>query len=161
MKKKTVIIFCLLILLELHCGEDETEDVETGYTALPQISSIIFGNGWSVAESAMTDTATTFSTSDTVIYYDVRFDSTLMTYYMIKKIWDRKLGTDSTNLFTAVCLIPEGSIRICGEFRRYDFSSMSGATYYISLEYFSLVETSYVDARYKPGVNRCFIVGSE
>lgn len=146
--------------MTLHCGADETEDAETGYTVLPDINSILFGNEWYNPESALADTSIQFSeTQDSVIYYEIKLDTNVLGDIKIRKIWDRRMyGGDSLNLFSSVVLVTEGSRRICGEFRRPDYGTITEGTYYLTIKYYNSKDSEYENANYNQGVNRVFTV---
>lgn len=154
-----VAILIIFISSTLHCGKDETEDGDTSITRLSEISEILFGSEWNNAESLLADTSTTFtSTEDSMIFYQVKFDSALANWFMVKKIWARELGKSIDTFLTAVVLVPSGTKRICGELRRHDYAIIEHGVYTLSICYFNVADSSYDTASYKSGVNRTFTV---
>jgi len=153
MKSIFGLVLVIFVLLILQCGKDETEDEETGITELRPISEITFGSGWNDADSTVADTGRTFSPIDT-IRYQVKFDSVVGNWFMVKKVWKR----NDTLLFSSVVLIPDGTKRICGEIRHYDGQNLETGTYKISILYFRADTACYDSAKYNTGVNRNFVI---
>ncbi len=96
MNKRALLVLIILIYSMFQCGKNETEDVETGLTQLPAVSEITFGKGWRATDSTVTDTGRTFSPTDT-IRYQIKFDSVLVNWFMIKKAWKIILETGKTS----------------------------------------------------------------
>lgn len=153
MKGRLSLILIIFFLSMFHCDKDKTVDEETGITELPPISAITFGSSWNDVDSTVADTGRTFSPIDT-IRYQVKFDSVLVNWFMIKKVWRR----NDTLLFSSVVLIPAGTKRICGEIRHYDGQNLETGTYKISILYFRADTACYDSAKYNTGVNRNFTI---
>jgi hypothetical protein len=138
-------------MIAVHCGSEPPPEGK-GITSLPKIASISFGTGWNTSDSAVTDTGRTFPSTTDTIFYQVKFDSTLRNWVMIKKEWRR----NDTILFSAISLIPIGSKRICGELRHYDSQALEKGIYKISIFYFNADSNAYIEAQYNTDVNRTF-----
>lgn len=154
MKGRLSLILIIFFLSIFHCSKNETEDEETCITELPSISEITFGTGWNVNDSTISDTGRTFSLHTNTIFYQIKFDSVLGNWFMIRNEWRR----NDTLLFSAVSLIPIGSKRICCELRHYDFQTFESGTYKISVFYYDVDTSAYVEADYNTGVNRTFAI---
>lgn len=151
MRKRMILVLDILIFIMFQCGKDETVDTPTGFTELEEVSEIIFGSGWRASDSAIINIDTIFSQQDT-IRYQVKFVSALPVWFMVKKEWIYNY----TLLFSATIPVPNGTKRICGEFRRYDGQPLGPGIYEISILYFHPDSGRYVSARYQESVNRRF-----
>lgn len=149
-RKSLKFLLIILVTIIVYCEEEKPPEGE-GVTALPKISSITFGTGWSASDSTVTDTGRTFSSTTDKIYYEIKFDLMLVNWFSIKNIWRR--GNDT--LLSSVSIIPFGTKRICGEFRKYNGDTLGLGTYKLSVFY---LDGTYVEASYGDNVNQTFII---
>jgi len=142
--------YLFLLLLMIHCG-NEPDDEDTPLTSFPMITGITFGTVWNASESTVNDTGRTFDDDSISIYYEVKFEESLLRRFMIKKKWEY----NNDSLFVSVVPLKIDDKRVCGEFRSYDSNNLDTGTYEMSIFVLDTCGT-YKPAQYDGGVVRTF-----
>lgn len=154
MKSIFRLVLVIFVLSILECDNGGPGDVNPPTTTLSTISEITFGTRWNEWDSTVSDTGRIFSSGTATIFYQIKFDSVLGNWFVIRNEWRR----NDTLQFSAVSLIPIHSKRICGELRHYYSQPLEAGEYKISVFYYNVDSSAYVRANYKTGVNSTFTI---
>lgn len=135
MKYGTLVV---VIFLCIVC--DAPDDGGSALTSFPTVTQVTFGSSWT--NSCVTDTGRTFdSTEDTTIYYEIMLDSVTGRFYQIRKEWIYSSNT----LFTSMVMVPDSTLRICGQFCRFDQDTLSNGNYELLCKCLADSSGEYVD----------------